>query len=95
MLTTIFELLPVGLAVIAAVRCSTRYSMRIRKVDRLTLILAVLNSLLLIFAQTSWWSTYVLLGSLQGTEFANVVWTVFNSLTMIVFILLGSPRHHK
>ena len=56
---------------------------------RLSMLLATVASILLIIAQTSWWTSYVLNNSLEGTEFANYIWAVFNSLTMIVFIIIS------
>ena len=57
--------------------------------------LAVIASLMLIVAQTSWWASYVLQGDLDGTGFANVLWAIFNSLTMAIFILMAYRRQAK
>ena len=86
-----FQILPIILACTAAVVCSIRYSSDRRKSDRTTMLLSVLSSVLLIVAQTSWWATYLIENSLQGTVFANYIWTVFNSLVMLTFIISANP----
>lgn len=48
--------------------------------------MAVVASILMLTAQVSWsWSIFIQ-NNLLGTEFANIVWTVFNTLTMLTFI---------
>jgi len=91
MLNYLFQLLPIVLAIIAAISCSYRYTQDRRKYDRWAMLLAVLSSILLIVAQTSWWATYILNNSLQGTELANFIWTAFNSLVMICLIMISRP----
>lgn len=95
MLEYVFELVPVVLALVAAVTCASRYSRERRRSDRIVMVLGVVCSILLIFAQTSWWTSYVLQGNLVGTKIANVIWTVFNTLVMISFILASLPRRPK
>ena len=95
MLLHFFQLLPIILAVIAGVSCSIRFARDRRKHDRWAMVLAVISSVLLIVAQTSWWATYVLDGNLLGTVFANNVWTVFNSLVMICLIMMAHPWRIK
>ena len=90
--STALELLPVALALVAAVKCSRRYSARLPRWERAALALAVVCSFLLMFARSSWWSSTVLQGLTEGTPLASVVWIVFDALTMIIFILLGSQR---
>ena len=91
----IFEALPIVLAVYAAIICARQYALDRRKHHKRVLLLGVLNSLILIVAQTSWYVTYVVNGNLVGTWFADQLWTVFNSLTMLAFILLarGGTKH--
>lgn len=91
LLQHIFELIPVLLAVIAAGSCATSYHRDRRKHTRTAMLLAIVASVLLIVAQASWWTTRLYTHSLQGTEFANAIWTIFNSLTMVVYILMASP----
>ena len=85
----ILEALPIVLAIYAAIICARQYVLDRRKHHRRVLLLGVLNSLILIVAQTSWYVTYVINGNLVGTWFADQLWTVFNSTTMIAYILLA------
>lgn len=85
-----FQLLPIALACIAAVTCSIRFSKDKRKADRAAMMLGAFSSILLIIAQTSWWTTYLIENSLQGIVFANYVWTVFNSAIMITLIMTSN-----
>jgi hypothetical protein len=48
----------------------------------------------MIIAQTSWYTTSVIMGKLEDTGFANALWTIFNSLTMILIILYSVPRQY-
>jgi hypothetical protein len=61
--------------------------MRVRSKRRKALLLcSIIASLLLVLAQTSWWATFLINNSLQGTEFANMIWTIFNSIVPIIFV---------
>ncbi len=91
MLPYIFEILPIILAVIASISCAIRFSRDRRVHDRLAMLIAIISSILMIVAQTSWWVTYAIDGNLMGTTFANGVWTVFNSLSMLCLILFAQP----
>jgi Na+/phosphate symporter len=82
----LFELLPVALACVAAVLCARSYSRERRRDHRLTLLIGVVCSVILVIAQTSWFTSYIVLGSNEGAAFANVLWTIFNSLVMFCFI---------
>lgn len=88
----VFELIPVILAVLAAVTCSISFSRDRRKHDRLAKVLATLASVLLVFAQTSWWVSSVIQHNIQGLELANAIWTIFNTLVCFVFLLISWPR---
>jgi len=90
-----FQLLPVMLAIVAAIVCSVRFTRDRRRHDKLTMLLATVSSVLLIIAQTSWWTTYLISNSLQGTVFANTLWTVFNSTSMVTLILISQPWRLK
>lgn len=85
----IFESLPVVLACYSAIVCARQFANDRRVHHKRVLLLGVICSLLLIVAQTSWYVTYTINGNLMGTVFANNVWTVFNNLTMLAFILLA------
>lgn len=87
----LFEIIPIILACIAAVSCAMRVTKDRRKHDRWGMLLGSISAILLIIAQTSWWAGFVLAGSLQGTWWANAIWTVFNTLTMGTLILLSQP----
>ena len=86
-----FELLPVLLAMVAGVLCAARYRHERRTQMRAVLLLGVVCALLLIVAQASWWSSHVVEGLQQGQEFANALWTLFNSLAMLAFIVAAKP----
>ena len=84
----ILEALPVLLAFVAIFACGHRViTIPPRRTnDRLVFVGMLICAALLIVAQSSW--TYTLLqGNLLGTDTANVVWTVFNTTTMGVFVL--------
>ena len=95
MIELIFDLLPVGLAVIAIVLMSKRYDKARRYRDKAVLFLSVIAASVMIVAQLSWWSTYVLKSEMFDFGFANILWTIFNSLVMIVFIIMSYPRHEQ
>jgi hypothetical protein len=86
-----FQLLPVFLACIASVTCARRFNTGRRKQDKLVMALATVCSLMLIIAQTSWWTTYIVDGNLLGTVFANTIWTIFNTLIMVTLIIVSDP----
>ena len=90
-----FEALPVLLAIFAAVFCSRRYSQERRHRDKVGLIGAVIASILLAIAQTSWWAASLVEKRLEDTIFANYVWTVFNTIVMLIFMNMGLPRKLK
>ena len=95
MIQHIFELLPVALAIIAAISCAKSFGNAKTRPLRCALGLGVVCSVLLVVAQSSWWGSFMLQHSLEGTTFANGVWTVFNSLTMVAFIVLSRyARQH-
>jgi hypothetical protein len=91
----IFEATPILLACYAALICAKQYFNDRRKDHKRVMLLGIICSLLLIIAQTSWYVTYVVQGNLLGTVFSDQLWTVFNSLTMLAFILLahGGNKH--
>lgn len=83
----IFELIPVFLAIVALVGCSQAYDHVRRKHDKVAMLLIGMSASLLIIAQLTWWSTSVIQGKLESTWFDNQIWTIFNSITMISFIV--------
>jgi hypothetical protein len=81
-----FEALPIVLAVLAIFVCMTQALNTRRSHDRLVYLLMVLCAALMVAAQSSW--TYTMLkGDLLGTDASNILWSVFNSLTMATFVL--------
>ena len=91
----VFEAFPVLLAIFAAVFCSRKYAHEQCHRDRFGLIGAVIASILLTIAQTSWWVASLEEKRLEDTIFANYVWTVFNTIVMLVFINMGVSRKLK
>lgn len=94
MLRYLFELTPVALALVVSVVCSYRYGRERRMQNRLLMLLGMVNAVLLIVAQTSWWTSFLVQGAGMGTEFADVLWSVFNNLVMVSFLVAAHvPRH--
>ena len=87
-----FDLLPVLLAIVAIFFLSKRFDTDRRKSGKLVYFMAIACSLIMIVAQLSWWASSILQEDFMGQTFANILWTVFNSLTMITFILISYPR---
>lgn len=88
----IFELIPVVLAIISAIVCGHSYRRDRRRRGRMALLVATVCSVLLVIAQLSWWTSYIVQGLSLGTEFADVLWTMFNNLVMVSYIILAWPR---
>lgn len=88
----IFEFLPVVLAAMAVVLCGLRYSAECKTSVRVPMLLGVICGLLLIIAQTSWWTSIRVEGLTVGTAFADALWTLFNSLVMSCFIYMALPK---
>lgn len=88
----IFELLPVALATIAVILCGLRYSAECKRTVRIPMLMGMISGLLLIVAQTSWWSSIRVEGLPFGTAFADVIWTLFNSIVMACFIYMALPK---
>lgn len=81
----LFEALPVLLAVAAIFSCGHKAVTTRRVHDRNIYLGMIVCAAILITAQSSW--TYTLLKGLsEGTDFANLLWTAFNTGTMAVFI---------
>lgn len=88
----IVDLLPVFLAVVAIITLSKSYNQFRRTIDRFITILASIAASIMLVAQLSWWSSHIFEQRLVDLSFANYLWTVFNTLTMIVFILFARKR---
>ena len=62
-------------------------------VDLIPVGLAIIAASIMLVAQLSWLSSNVFENRLVDLSFANYLWTAaFNSLTMIVFILMSRKR---
>jgi Na+/melibiose symporter-like transporter len=88
----IIDLLPVLLAIVAIFFLSKRFNTDRRKSGRFVYFMATVCAIIMIVAQLSWWASSVLQEDFMGATFANILWTLFNSLTMITFILMSYPR---
>lgn len=86
------EGLPVLLAIYVILTCSSKIVVERRKRFRKILLLSMVSAAFLIVAQTSWFVSYVIQGNLLGTVFANNIWSMFNSLSMLIIILISKGR---
>jgi phosphatidylserine synthase len=66
-----FQGIPLVLALVAILACVFRYRSEDRTVVRLQMVLHIVAAVLLVVAQSSWWRSYLIEGSLLGTVFAN------------------------
>lgn len=89
------ELLPIVLAVISIFVSAKAYLKARRKTDKLRLILSIVTAMIMIIAQTSWYTTSILLHRIEDSTFANYLWTIFNTLAMIILIMFPGPRIFK
>jgi len=85
-----FELMPVILAALAGILCAWRASFEVGRL-RWFFTIATVSCVMLILAQTSWWSVLVFelkqVTAYIDDDAANIVWTLFNTLTMVAFIV--------
>lgn len=95
MIELIFDLIPIALAIIAIILISKKYDVVRRRKDKVVLFLSVIAASIMIVAQLSWWSTYVLKSELFDYDIANMLWTAFNSLVMVIFIIISYPRYDQ
>lgn len=84
-----FEILPIFLAMWAAIACAMSYKRERRSANKIVFAIATVCSMLLIVAQTSWWVSLIIEGTGQGTAFADRLWAAFNSLSMLSYIALA------
>ena len=92
MSNAIIEIIPIVLAIVAIYLASGRLTQLRRTQDRISNIIGIIASIILIVAQSSWYASAVVDGTLQGTWFANQLWTAFNSLVMLLMIISSYPR---
>ncbi len=81
----VFESLPILAAMFAIVFAGRRALITKDTPTRITSILGIICAAIMIAAQTSWAWTLSKDG-LLGTDFANMLWTVFNLLVMLTII---------
>ncbi len=91
----ILDTIPILLAIVAIFVSSIKLMNIRRKSDYMICSFSIVASLLLIFAQTSWWVSVVIDNDLAGTDFSNKLWFMFNTLVMLILILNNSPRKIK
>ena len=81
-----WEALPLLAGLAATLICGHKALTTLTHSVRVRSIWAVICAVLLIVAQASWSWTLFVKGDLLGTDAANVVWTMFNTLVMAKFI---------
>lgn len=89
MLRAFLELTPIILAVIAILITSKNYKLNLNKGMGIVPLLSIVCALLLVFAQSSWYVLAVVMNSLEDTIISNIVWTIFNILTMVLLIVIN------
>lgn len=95
MYNTIIEFIPVGLAIVAIFFASGNHDYFHTTRDKVVNVLSVIAAIILVVAQSSWYVSAVIDGNFAGTWFANQLWTIFNSLVMIIIIITTFPRDKK
>ena len=80
-----FEAVPIFAALVAIIVCGKRAILTSCPRVRTVSLMAVASAVLMIAAQVSWSWTLFIKGDVLGTELANVMWTVFNTLVMVTF----------
>lgn len=86
--SVMLELVPIGLAIVSVISCTRSLFRERRRVTKVTSGFGLVCSLILIVAQSSWWTSYAINGNIEGTVWANTLWTIFNTLTMTAFIVM-------
>ena len=86
------ELLPIILGIVAIIINSLSVMRYRRKSDRIRAVLSIISSILLIIAQTSWYVSNTIMGLPYDILWADNIWTVFNALVMIIFIVFPGIR---
>lgn len=88
-----FEMIPVFLAITSAILCSMKYSKERRTRTKAIMLIGIVCSVLLLIAQLSWWTSVVIQGNTyDASKFADILWTMYNNLTMMAFIVASYPR---
>ena len=87
-----FEAVPIFAALIAIVICGKRAILTSSHTVRVSSTLATASATLMIAAQVSWSWTLFIKGDVMGTELANIMWTVFNTMVMVTFAYTAQWR---
>lgn len=95
MYTPLIEFIPVVLGILAVYFAAGKLVTHRRRLDTVATMLSILAAIVMIVAQSSWYTSAIVEQDLQGTWFANQLWTLFNSLAMIIIILHSYPRKNK
>lgn len=86
------EFLPIVLAIVSIFISTSAYLKARRKWDKVRLMLSIIAAIVMIVAQTSWYTTAIIMGKIEDTTFANHLWTLFNTLVMSILIMFPGPR---
>lgn len=92
-ISDILDMIPLIVGCVALVVSVHAYPKIRRKIDRIWVIIAVINTIIMMVAQMSWFVAAHLLGNLQDTSFANYLWTVFNTISMVLVLLFVLTRN--
>lgn len=95
MYNTIIEFIPIGLSMVAIYFASGNHDQFHTTREKVVNVLGVIAAIILVVAQSSWYVSAVIEGNLKGTWFANQLWTIFNSLVMIMIIITTFPWDKK
>ncbi len=77
-----FEAIPVAVAFFVIILGLFKAVTLRTKESRTVAWLSVTSAILLVIAQTSWSWTMFIKKDLLGTDFANIIWTWFNTIVM-------------
>ena len=77
----ILESIPLALAIFVIVSLFIRMDAVRCKYNRVAMVWMAMNALMMLIAQSSWWES-VAAGSVTGQDFANHIWSIFNSSVM-------------
>ncbi len=92
MYASIIELIPVVLGIVAVYFAAGKLASVRRRADTAVTVLSIIAAILMIVAQSSWYTSAIIERNLEGTWFANQLWTLFNSLVMLIIIIYSYPR---
>lgn len=88
----LFEGIPVFLALFAILFCAKKAAIASDMRETRINLLKMLAAVIMIVAQLHWTWTYLIQGHPLSTGWVDSLWTVFNALVMIIFILSASRK---